>query len=100
MKYFCACLTLLASLFSLFAHASGEPVWQEVRGQTGADPYSACRAGTAALDALWYLKQVEFNYVVYRMYNIADCYGTSVLSGLGKPEPQMGYLNLETAVDR
>ena len=93
MKYFCACLTLLASLYTLSAYASGEPVWQELQGQTGADPYSACRAGTAALDALWYLKQVEFKYVIYRMYNVAYCYGTSVLLGLGKPEPQMGYLN-------
>ncbi len=93
MKYFFACLMLLASLYTLSAHASDEPVWQEVRGQTGPDPYSACQASTAALDALWYLKQVEFKYVIYRMYNVAYCYGTSVLLGLGKPEPQMGYLN-------
>ncbi|MHB1678033.1 MAG: DUF6531 domain-containing protein [Sulfuriferula sp.] len=93
MKFLFVCLVLLATLFTPAAQASGAPVWQEVRGQTGPDPYSACQASTAALDALWYLKQVEFKYVIYRMYNVAYCYGTSILLGLGKPEPQMGYLN-------
>lgn len=69
------CLMLLAALCTQPAHATDEPIWQASGGQNAADPFTACQTSTNALDSQWFLKQVEFQYVVYGMFNIADCYG-------------------------